>query len=208
MQDILVRVGALETSQHGFLAGKSTSDPILATVLVAEDAVRRETPLHTVALDIRRAYDSVEATTGKEMALRRLGLPETVISFFLRLVKATTTTVSTAYGLAAGDAATGDDQWESEGWFQAECGWAQGAEEAPLGWTIFYDGFLSMIRTMPGPGAGYWMAGDATEVTELRAFAFADDTCLFSASKTGLQRLIDVSQLFCSFMGLELAAQK
>ena len=199
----------LDDTQHGFVEGHSTVDPTMLLVLAAEDAKIHHTSLHAVSLDIRRAYDSIERTVGKDMALRRLGVPEEVIVFLTRLDDMTLTTVVTPVGLSGGVSTDAHERAIPDGdWFWARRGWCQGAEEAPLGWTVFYDVLLTMLRHSRSTERGYRMHSENGDGVVLDTEAYADDTISYSSSHDGLQETMDIVSLFCSFMGLELAAVK
>ena len=57
-------------------------EPLMVTTLLTDLAYEQGTDMHILALDIRRAYDSMCRVVGKEMCMRRMGIPERAIDFF------------------------------------------------------------------------------------------------------------------------------
>ena len=138
-----------------------------------------------------------------------MGIPEETIAFFSRLDELNRTTVKSVVGLS-GDTwyEEGVGQEESGGWFTAETGWCQGAEEAPLGWTLFYDILLSFLEVSNPQTRGIQIRGPG-EVTEtLDTEAYTDDTISYAGSHAAMQKTVDCITLFLTFMGLEVAAAK
>ena len=136
----------LNTNQYGFRGGRSTRHPLLNLCLVLEHARLKKKELHIVFQDIRRAFDSVEVSFGKEMALRRLGVPEYFIDMLIAYDLENKTQVITAYGRSS------DLLGEEDGYFHAERGFGQGSEEGPMGWIAFYDIPLTMLDEVELPG--------------------------------------------------------
>ena len=70
-------VGAIHGSQYAFQSGKGTEGPLKIFTGVTQDAYLKRGPLHSLLTDVSRAYDTVEHTNfGKEMSMRRMGVPE------------------------------------------------------------------------------------------------------------------------------------
>ena len=69
-------IGAIHGSQYAFQSGKATEGPLKIFTGVTQDAYMKRGPLHSLQHDISKAYDTVEFTIGKEMSMRRLGVPE------------------------------------------------------------------------------------------------------------------------------------
>ena len=117
--DIWTRNGFINPDNFAFLKGKTTSMPILITKCMMEDSKYRKKELHTAQIDLRRAYDMVPYHI-KEMALRRLGLPEEGIAMWCGLDATRTIQVVTPHGLTPP--------------IHPKCGaFAQGGEESCMG---------------------------------------------------------------------------
>ena len=56
---------------------------------------------HSLQHDVSKAYDTVEYTIGKEMSMRRLGVPEWLIGIVYSLDNAAQVSVLTAHGLSS-----------------------------------------------------------------------------------------------------------
>ena len=102
-------IGAIHGSQYAFQSGKGTEGPLKIFTGVTQDAYLKRGPLHTLSTDVSRAYDTVEHTIGKEMSMRRMGVPEWLIETVASLDNAAQVCVLTAQcpwskqGLSAGD---------------------------------------------------------------------------------------------------------
>ena len=85
------------SDNFAFLAGKSTTDLILIKKMILEDAKMYNKPLYLFDLDLQKAFDRVPRYI-KEMALRRLNLPENVIHAWSICDNTRALSVKTAYG--------------------------------------------------------------------------------------------------------------
>jgi hypothetical protein len=70
-----IELGIPNEMQYGFMPGKDTTQPLLMLRSAIDYCSYYRKPMTMVCQDIKRAYDSVEYTTGKEMPLRRWGAP-------------------------------------------------------------------------------------------------------------------------------------
>ena len=123
-------IGAIHGSQYAFQSGKATEGPLKIFTGVTQDAYLKRGPLHSLQHDVSKAYDTVEYTIGKEMSMRRLGVPEWLIDIVFSLDNAAQVSVLTAHGLSLP--------------YHPETGWPQGSEEGPLGWLTHYDWLLQL----------------------------------------------------------------
>ena len=129
-------IGALHGSQYAFQSGKATEGPLQIFTGVTQDAYLKRGPLHSLQHDVSKAYDTVEYTIGKEMSMRRLGVPEWLIDIVYSLDSAAQVSVLTAHGLSLP--------------YHPETGWPQGSEEGPLGWLTHYDWLLQLHTESTG----------------------------------------------------------
>ena len=90
--------GLLNDMQFGFRKGRSVTAPGLMATLIAEEWVKEKQPLYVFSQDISKAYDTVSRHIGKEIAWRRLGVPEDFIQMLLDMDRGNETVVLTAYG--------------------------------------------------------------------------------------------------------------
>ena len=79
-------------------ACRSVTAPGLMATLIAEEWVKEKQPLYVFSQDISKAYDTVSRHIGKEIAWRRLGVPEDFIQMLLDMDRGNKTVVLTAYG--------------------------------------------------------------------------------------------------------------
>ena len=137
VRTVVERLGLLHGQQMAFRAMRYTALCTMGIVGAAEDAMRYRRDIHVLTVDIRKAYDSVLRTIGKEAALRRIGVPLAVVEFLMELDRGNKNTVRTFW-----------DQFleGSVAAFEAERGFAQGSADAPLLWIIFYDMVLCELE--------------------------------------------------------------
>jgi hypothetical protein len=148
--------------------------------------------------DISKAYDSVARYIGKEMSLRRLGMPDDLIDTYLQMDVGNRCAVVTAYGYS--DEILGTE----EGSFEFERGWCQGASESPDGWVAFYDILIAMQN-------------DGERVQEevvrccgepLPGAAYADDAAWMATGPRGLELRLNVSMMFFDFAEIQFNPKK
>src|SRR6185437_7590321 len=131
------------------------------------------------------------------MALRRIKIPEIVITLLINLFQNRKTKIITAYGLS--DILTAAD------------GIDQGEVISPLLWRIFYDPLL--CRIAEDQSLGYtmdvkWPTGNLdTYITySLRTagLAYVDDTVWIGHSQSNAQKIVDISSEFFHFNDLDI----
>ncbi len=179
---ILVKHDLFHPSQYAFLIGKSTqASQFLHTALV-EDAHTKHTPLFCLHVDLRRAFDSVHHIWGREVSLRRMGCPESLIQYLLNSDRENKTYIFNPYTDMYSDSNTGV--------FEAKIGFAQGAEDSPLGYIIFKDillSYLSSCTDLDPPT----IAGISCPTN-----CYADDLRLYSTTFKGLEKALRALELF------------
>ena len=74
--------GLLSGQQFGARRGHDCSSPLGVATLLCEQAWDEGRPMAALVQDILKAFDSVARRAGKELSLRRLAVPETVIDLF------------------------------------------------------------------------------------------------------------------------------
>ena len=92
--------GLLHVNNRGFVKGGDTAQCVDAILDVIEQRMgrMRNTDIHLVQLDIKKAYDSVQFHHIYD-ALRRLAAPPCVIDLIMSLVQGSTRQIRTLYGL-------------------------------------------------------------------------------------------------------------
>jgi len=210
----------LNGMQYAFQGGKGIEGPIKIATAVAEDAFLYRKPYFSVLQDISKAFDKVERHLGKEMGLRRLGVPEEAIEMILSLDEGNEIYVATAHGDADP--------------FEGQTGWPQGSTEGPFGWVAHYDWLLQLQTEAPNrdpyiieeahlnydqgampaelPQSGRCTAVDQscaqTWADTLAPFGirvhggvFADDAKWVARTRRGIQVALDTAEDFLGFHG-------
>ena len=204
---VWLKHGLMDPNQYAFLPHKNTSQPLLNLMCMAEDAKQFKKPLYVVSQDIRKAYDTVPTHMGKEMALRRLGCPEHYISLFLEADLGNFITLNTAHGMTAEFTYKSSmPNSSTEGWFSADRGIGQGADESPAEWDAFYD-LYSSFHEKYGIDP-YVLEPVLTPAASICTSAFADDSNNPSSSSRGRDNALGLSHAFFQFHGMDIAWNK
>jgi hypothetical protein len=181
----------LNILQAGGRPDFSTHTAVFAQTRVFEDARARRLPVHAVFLDIRKAYDTVARPIGKEIALRRMGIPEDVIAWFTELDRCNRNTVRTIWRTEAPSGAE-----REPGEFDARRGFAQGAAEAPLLWLVFYDMVIHALKAA-GVGRSVYLASNGVDGVWVPLLAYIADLALFSRTTVEMTEWLNATQKSC-----------
>jgi hypothetical protein len=131
LDHILVKYKVLEGPNYAGLSGDCTASPIHIMNNIMEEARQKNKEIWILFQDMKKAFDSVSLVILKKV-LKRIKLPEMMISFFLSLYNKRKIKVITEYGLT------------NE--FEAEDGLDQREVSSLLIWRIFYNPLLSLIH--------------------------------------------------------------
>jgi hypothetical protein len=152
----------------------------------------------------------VEYTIGKEMSMRRLGVPEWLIDIVYSLDSAAQVSVLTAHGLSLP--------------YHPETGWPQGSEEGPLGWLTHYDWLLQLHTESLGrdpylvdnkfqgdershvsvglkEDVQLWGSQCQHKPIQVWGPVFADDARWMANSRAGIMQAAVISEDFLGFHG-------
>ena len=89
----------LDQRQHGGRSGGFSAFSAVASVTRAfEDAIARRLDLHLLSVDIRKAYDTVNRTVGLHLAMRRVGIPEDIVKWFMEVERRNRNLVNCLWG--------------------------------------------------------------------------------------------------------------
>ncbi len=89
---------AISPCNTGFARDVSTVEPIMKLRMCIDQALRKEKPLFLNGEDLSKAFDSPERAI-KDIALRRLGVPESVVDFLAALDEGNQVHIITSYGV-------------------------------------------------------------------------------------------------------------
>ena len=165
----------LSSLQFGFLFNSECLTALWPLLAALEDAKLTGKEIHILALDIKRAYDSIEFWSS-EIAARRLRLPEE----FIQIMREFDTNATTATRTPAGHTA----------FYPIERGMRQGDSLSPLRFILWMDMLLQEWSTQPHP---YILSPRPnTPDCHLHAQAYVDDTLPISCSLAGIQLRLEV----------------
>jgi ribonuclease HI len=118
----------------GATKGKEALDGAHILNSCIEHAFLTNSPIATLLLDIKKAYDSVTFETLR-ISMRRLKIPENFIDLITHIASHRSVQVITRYGLTVP--------------FRPSIGIEQGEVNAPLFWKIVYDPLLTALKDTP-----------------------------------------------------------
>ena len=190
----------LHPMQFAFRRNQRIEAPVLLATMLSEKHNRNKVNLYACAQDVKKAYDTVYRHIGKEINLRRLGIPELIIDRLLEMDRENYTVVVTAYGLS-------DEILGQEGSFEMERGICQGSSESPDIWNAFYDILLHLQDDYIGLDDPEIQDPNGSSC-EVIGSAFADDTFWISGSRQGMELRLNITALFLEFMGMSQNSKK
>ena len=183
----------IDKDNFAFMPGKFISDPILLKRLLLEDAIWLQKTVITLDVDYKAAFDKVPYFI-KEMALRRLGMPEEGIQLWCAHDQTRMQKVRTAYGLTEG--------------VHPRCGaFGQGAEESPMGFVSLMSwkcDYIFADKTNIDP---YQLQGRDKNV-DLSKTIFCDDSSYTTSTLKAAQYILDRIGFFAAASGMELNIKK
>ena len=214
-------MGLLDRMQSAFRRERSCEVSLMHMNLASEYAAVHSREMVDQGYDVKRAYDSVEAGMGKEMAWRRMGCGESYIQLQMMLGECGEQVVGTGFGLSdvvceeaaqRGEVVVGEGEEEGEEWWRgnggrgrAEIGLVQGGSESPSGWNCLMDMHFWLIREY---GVDPLVVEAGGEQEEVWGAGFADDMRLYNSTLRGAQKSCDITADFHGVMGLEMACGK
>jgi hypothetical protein len=198
----LEAAGVLSNRQCGFRPGYNCHIAALRLMAMLEGARRDKADCEVVALDISKAYDTVERGWGLGVALERLGVAGRVTEWLWAGSRDNVNWVRTGWEELL------SERGETIPTFHARTGFTQGAAESPLLWNVFFDMLLCQLER---EGVGAEMVWSATAEGEGEGEglgAFADDTVLVARSRESAEAALASVQAVFSLVGLRVAAHK
>lgn len=195
--------GYLHAAQAGFRKAMAAGD--CAAAVVAIQALYREKglPLHTVAADITKAFQSV-GLPQIEMALRRLGLPEDVTELWMQTDRGEWTTPATQganWGATYATCQVITPAGLSPN-FETEGGVRQGDRGSPYKFLAWIDMLWCWLDREGVKGVELEPGNPESMV--LTILGFADDIWVASSSFEELQRTVHLVDIFLAAFNVEL----
>jgi hypothetical protein len=182
--------GLRAQGQAGFRAGYRTVDNCFILRAIAERCRANRTKLYGCAVDLTKAFDSVN----RELlwaALQRSGIGGNMLQAVKAMYADVPVCVKSSDGLSPS--------------FQSVVGVKQGCPMSPLLFGIFMDDFESHMRATLGDEAAAWpvLAGH-----RMPPMLFADDIFLLATTPAGLQAQLHALQAYCDAKHLTVNSAK
>ena len=182
----------------GFARNVSTVEPIMKLRMCIDHALRRGKPLFLNGEDLSKAFDSPERAI-KDIALRRLGVPESVVDFLVSLDEGNEVQIITKYGV------TYDTPGLEKG-FEAQCGVKQGTPEGPFVWLAVSDIVWTEVERI-STEAHQYEARKGPQIS-VPLLAFVGGGIYLNRSHEGRQFVLNVASMLYSLLGLERNGEK
>jgi hypothetical protein len=195
------RQGVLSQAQCGFRAGFNCHLAGLKLMAQLEAARRNREEVQVVALDIAKAYDSVERGWGKAVSLKRLAVADDVIEWLMEADRHNINSVKTGWEAYL------REQNKLPTTFSAVTGFTQGAAESPLLWNLFYDMVLEQLAR-EGVGAEVTTGAAVGSGENLGLGGFADDTIIAMRQRGRCSEALTTTKSTLDLAGLRLAPAK
>jgi len=181
--------GLRAQGQGGFRQGRGTVDNCFILRALAERARSRGVKLFCCAVDLEKAFDSLDRPLLWD-ALRRVGIGGTMLLAIRAMYADVPVCVRTAEGLS--------------GCFQSVLGVKQGCPLSPLLFGIFLDDWEGYLQAAAGSAAALPQLAGRT----IPPLLFADDMFLVATSAAGLQAQLHCLQTYCDSKKLTVNAAK
>ena len=158
-----------------------------------DQALRQGGGLFPNGEDLSKAFDSPGRAI-KDIALRRLGVPKSIVDFLASLNEGNEVHIITKYGATY-------DTLGLEGGFEAQCGVKQGTPEGPFVWLTMNDMVWVGLVRISSEAYQY----EARKGPQISAppLAFADDGIYLNRSHDGRQFVLNVTSMLYALLGLE-----
>ena len=201
MAEEMEAAGVLDDVQCGFRPGFSCHTAAARMQTLFESARRHNRELHVVLLDIEKAYDSVDRSWGKGVALSRLGVDDATIEWLTESDRNTHATVRTGW----------EPYLREKGRripnCYPRCGFTQGGPESPFLWNCFYDMIAAQLRT-EGVGDEIYTLNTPGTGESQGLGIFADDTAVWSHSADSMTRQLSAIRGILDLVGMRVAGHK
>lgn len=174
----------------GYVEGISTQDAASSLKAMIDDAKLSKTPLYISKLDARKAFDSVPFSA-ISLALKRVGVPSSLIRLFSYLMDQRYVRIITYFGLTKG--------------FKPKCGIEQGGMESPLLWVLILEPLLNKLKNLD---IGYKLESNGNTPLFVNNITYVDDINLIASSIQDLDILIEQVESYLSLHGILLNLEK
>ena len=141
MKEVWKQTPLLDEAQHGYTAHRSTMTASLLHINLLEDAIHRNSELHTSSYDLSKAFDSVSKNIMR-IAWRRLGVPKDVVEWLVEMDINGVTIVRTPYAA---------EQWNKHGYQSVQL--PDGAD-CPVSSSTPIEALLEAFTATRGTGQG------------------------------------------------------
>ena len=167
-------------------------EPIMKLRMCIDEALRKGTPLFLNGDDMRKAFGSPERAI-KEIALNRLGVPESVVRLLAEIDDENEVHIITPYGI------TYDTPGLEKG-FEAQCGVKPDTPEDPFIWLTVNDIVWTEVSRIAHEK--YHYEPRRGQLIGAHLLAFVDDGIYLNANHEGRQRALDSTSRLHSLLGL------
>jgi hypothetical protein len=193
--------GCLHKSQHGGVKDRGTESAVLEMINTLETAHENRSTLALSSWDMKRAFDSVSRPLIR-WSLSRLGIPEDLTDYLIRLESNGTTVLRSPKAL---EAQRRDGNLLALG-FHAERGTGQGDFCSSPIWSATFDPLLCALDE--DQNDPLWASGKDGNPFPIKSMGYADDLFTPKASPEALQRQADIVSAYRIVTNITLSVEK
>jgi hypothetical protein len=190
LSNVLESHNILSKGQAGFRKNHTTFQHIFTLINIISEARHLNKELHTLYLDIVKAFDSVEHWT-IEAGLSYIGMDDETIKIFRALNTDTKCRVISPYGLSD--------------FLDLTRGVKQGCALSPILFIIALEPLFQYLEQNTVQNVGYI---PATSFVSISALAYADDIVLLGRSRADILTIFEHVCAFFNFHGIKINANK
>lgn len=185
--------GLLPEEQFGFRKNRSTIDGLFMMRRLSEEVTKNNEKLHTVFVDLKKAYDTVDRTLMWAI-LKKYGIPEKTVNVIKGFYEGMQNRVKYAGKLSEP--------------FETIRGLRQGCILSPLLFLLYIAEVMEKVENGLPKTVGVEVLGNDNKKSVINNIFFADDASFFDKDIENVQIIISQFNKICGDFGLAISVPK